>query len=61
MLDSMTNLPLEITEVKEEKDLGVWCSNDLKPSLQCRKAAVKVMQVLGLLKQSFKLTSVDLT
>jgi len=60
MLDGTTNLPLEITEVQEERDLGVWCSKDLKPSLQCRKAAVKAMQVLGLLKRSFKLTSVDL-
>jgi len=25
MLDGMTNLPLEITEVQEKKDLGVWC------------------------------------
>jgi len=32
----------------------------MKPSLQSRKAAVKAIQVLGLLKRSFKLTSVDL-
>ena len=60
MLDSSTNLPFEITEVQEEKDLGIWCTEDLKPSLQCRKAAAKAMQVLGLLRRSFKLFSVDL-
>ena len=60
MLDSSTNLPFEITEVQEEKDLGILCTEDLKPSLQCRKAAAKAMQVLGLLRRSFKLFSVDL-
>jgi len=33
MLDGTTNLPLEITEVQEEKDLGVWCSNDLHETI----------------------------
>ena len=42
------------------KDLGVWCTNDLKPSLQYRKAAAKAMHILGLLKRSFQLFSVDL-
>jgi len=60
MLDCSTNLPLQITEVEEEKDLGVWCTKDLKPSLQCQKAAAKAMQVLGLLKRSFKHFSIDL-
>ena len=46
--------------MQEEKDLGIWCTEDLKPSLQCRKAAAKAMQVLGLLRRSFKLFSVDL-
>ena len=59
MPDSSTNLPFEITEVQDEKDLGIWCTKDLKPSLQCRKAAAKAMQVLGLLRRSFKLFSVD--
>jgi len=40
---------LEISEVQEEKDLGIWCTKDLKPSLQCQRAAAKAMQVLGLL------------
>ena len=36
---------LEATEW--EKDVGVVVSNDLKPSLQCAKAAAKANQVLG--------------
>ena len=58
MLDISTNLPLEIAEVEEMKNFGVWCTNDLKPSLQCRKAAAKAMQILGMLKRSNKLSFV---
>jgi len=50
---------LQINEV-EEKYLGVWCTKDLKPSLQCQKAAAKAMQILGLLRRSFKHFLVDL-
>ena len=60
MLDSSTNLPFEITEVQEEIHLGIWCTKDLKPSLQCQKAAANAMLLLGLLRRSFKLISVDL-
>ena len=60
MFDSTSNLSLEISEVQEEKDLGIWCTKDLKPSLQCRRAAAKAMQVLGLLRRSFKHVSGDL-
>lgn len=35
-----------------EKDLGVMISDDLKPSLQCSKAAAKANQVLGQLARS---------
>ena len=45
MLDISTNSPLEIAEVEEMKNLRVWCTNDLKPSLLCWKAAAKAMQV----------------
>ena len=41
---------LEVT--KCEKDLGVMISDDLKPSLQCAKAATKANQVLGQLARS---------
>jgi len=52
MLEYSTNLPLQITEVEEEKDLGVWCTKGLKPSLQCQKAAAKAMQVFGFFRRS---------
>ena len=37
-----------------EKDLGIWCTNTLSPSLQCHKAASKTMRSLGLIKRTFK-------
>ena len=40
----------------EERDLGVFVTNDLKPSVQCAKAAAKGMQVLGVIKRNFVLT-----
>ena len=47
-------------KVTEEKDLGVWCTSDMKPSLQVQKAVTKAMQTLGMLKRSFKFLSRDL-
>ena len=49
-----------ICKVTEEKDLGVWCTSDMKPSLQVQKAVNKAMQTLGILKRSFKFLSRDL-
>ena len=37
-----------ICKVTEEKDLGVWCTSDMKPSLQVQKAVIKAMQTLGI-------------
>ena len=48
-----------ICKVTEEKDLGVWCTSDMKPSLQFEKAVTKAMQTLGMLKRSFKFLSRD--
>ena len=39
----------------EEKDLGITVTNNLKPSVQCAKAAAKGMQVLGVIKRNFVL------
>ena len=36
-----------LESVKEEKDVGVWISDNLKPSHQCAKAAKKANSVLG--------------
>ena len=49
-----------ICKVTEEKDLGVWCTSDMKPSLQVQKAVTKAMQTLGMMKRSFKFLSRDL-
>ena len=43
-----------ICKVTEEKDLGVWCTSDMKPSLQVQKAVTKAMQTLSMLKRSFR-------
>ena len=39
--------------VEEEKDLGVWIRDDLKPALQCSKAAKAANAALGMLLRSF--------
>ena len=57
MTDSSTNSSVVLEEVNEEKDLGVWCTNTLKPSLHCQRAAVNATQVLGLARRSFKIKS----
>ena len=42
-----------LASVEEEKDLGVWMQKDLKPSLQCAKAAKDANMALGMLLRSF--------
>ena len=39
---------------KEEIDLGIYTTNNLKPSMQCTKAASKARSVLGMIRQHFK-------
>ena len=36
-----------LEETEEEKDVGVWVSNSLKPLVLCVKAANKANTVLG--------------
>ena len=43
----------------EEKDLGIWCTSEMKLSLQVQKAVAKAMQTLGMIKRSFKYLSKD--
>jgi len=40
---------------REEKDLGVHISNDLKWEKQCSQAVAKANKALGLTKRNFKL------
>ena len=39
-----------LEKVSEERDLGVYLSDDLKPSLQCVEAAKKASSALGILR-----------
>ena len=44
---------------QSEKDLGVYISNDLKPSVQCQKAAKKANGVLGRMARSLTYRNKD--
>ena len=43
----------KIPETIEEKDLGVFISNNLKVGTQCCKVAKKGNQILGLIERTF--------
>ena len=45
---------VKLSTIKEEKDLGVLITDDLKPSVQCTEAARKAMSVLRWSRKSFK-------
>ena len=60
MYNGNTNVSTDLELVNEEKDLGVWCTSDLKPSLHCQKAAVKATQVLGIIRRSFRIVFIDM-
>nr|VZI33557.1 unnamed protein product [Spirometra erinaceieuropaei] len=47
----LTGKPLQ--EVDAQKDLGVWITTSLKPSLQCSKVAKSAMSILYLVKRAF--------
>src|SRR5664279_6054594 len=44
----------KIEVVKEEKDLGIFVTEDLKWNVQCSKAASKAMMILGMIRRTFK-------
>ncbi|MFZ2537548.1 MAG: hypothetical protein WAX04_01440 [Oscillospiraceae bacterium] len=48
-----------LQNTEEEKDLGVWISSNLKPSLQCSKAALKAKSVLACIKRTFSSITID--
>lgn len=52
-------IPVELQETKEEKDLGIIVTHDLKPSKQCIAAAAKGRSVLGMINRHFKRLSRD--
>nr|VZI26144.1 unnamed protein product [Spirometra erinaceieuropaei] len=47
----LTGKPLQ--EVDAQKDLGVWITTSLKPSLQCSKVAKSAMSIIYLVKRTF--------
>lgn len=49
-----TGATVYLETTNEEKDVGVWVTTNLKPTVQCQKAAKKAMQALGMVKRSFK-------
>ena len=54
MTDHTSGEVVELSVVEEEKDLGIWVTSNLKPSLHCIRTATKATQMLGQLKRSFK-------
>ena len=47
----MNGVELSVTE--EERDIGIWTDNTLKPGLHCTKAAANANRALGLILRSF--------
>ena len=43
-----------LAQVSQTKDLGVWLTDSLTPTLQCQKTASKAMQVMEMIRRSFK-------
>ena len=57
MTDYTSGGVVELSLVEEEKDLGIWITSNLKPSLHCLRTATRPTQMLGQLKRSFKFLS----
>jgi len=49
----------ELTVVDEEKDLGVFTTNNLKSDRQCAAASAKAMSILGIIRHHFKNISIS--
>ena len=56
----ISNTRIDLCEVESEKDLGLWVTSSLKPSLHCIKAAAKATKILGMLKRTFPVMSKEL-
>ena len=46
-----------LQKVTEEKDLGVFVTNDLKPSRHCQEARKKSLKMLGMLNRNVEYKS----
>ena len=51
---------VQLKKADQEKDLGVWFTRDLKPSLHCCKAAASAMKILSMIRRSFANMSKEL-
>ena len=51
---------IDLCEVNSEKDLGLWVTSSLKPSLQCDKAAANATRIMVMLKRTFSCMSKEL-
>jgi len=43
-----------MSRTSEEKDLGIFITDNLKPSLQCTKAVARARSILGMVRRNFK-------
>jgi len=43
-----------MSRTSEEKDLGIFITDNLKPSVQCTKAAARARSILGMVRRNFK-------
>jgi len=50
---------VEVLSVDMEKDLGVYFTKDLKPSIQCIKSAARARSILGLVRRHFRRLDID--
>ena len=48
-----------LQKIDQEKDLGVFITNDCKSSTQCTKASQKAMNSLRVIKRTFKYITID--
>jgi len=53
-MDNNEGIRVKIEEITIEKDLGIYITNDLKPNIQCSKAAGKARSILVMVKRNFK-------
>jgi len=53
-MDNDEGNKVKIKEITIEKDLGIYITNDLKPSIQYSKAAGKARSILAMVKRNFK-------
>jgi len=49
----------KLEAVSQEKDLGVWITDNLKPSMQCQYAYSKANRALGLIGRTISFKSED--